>query len=158
MWLHATFPNQTIGLPGAFFTVDVFFVLSAMLITALLVAEFAARDDISLRHFYARRALRLLPALFAVIALAVVLRLTAGPVGIGLPREIVGALFYVANWVSIAAPDKASYLDHAWSLSVEEQFYFAWPVVLTLLLRRGVRARAIAKGTAALAVVVFVAR
>ncbi|MCU1601995.1 MAG: acyltransferase [Frankiales bacterium] len=157
VWLHVTFQTK-VQLLGGFFGVDVFFVLSGMLITALLVAEHRGRGGVSMRAFYARRGLRLLPALAVCLVLALALRLVAGPVGTGLLREVVGALLYVQNWLSIAAPSQASYLDHLWSLSIEEQFYLVWPLTLVLLLRRGARPERIAVATLTVAVLVMAVR
>jgi peptidoglycan/LPS O-acetylase OafA/YrhL len=157
MWVHAAFQSK-VALPGGFFTVDIFFVLSAFLITALLVAEFEARDRIDLKSFYARRGLRLLPALGLLLVLVAVLRLTVGPVGTGLGSQAVATVLYVANWLEIARPDQTNYLDHAWSLSVEEQFYFVWPLILFLLLRKGSRPERIARWTAGLALLAFLTR
>src|SRR5438270_4005923 len=117
--------------------VDIFFVLSGYLITAILVAEFSAGGRIDLKKFYARRALRILPA---VILLLVALNVFAA---ITQPREQVqtlrwdslGALFYVANWLRAFGRD-LGIVGHLWSLSIEEQFYLLWPVTLAFLLSR----------------------
>jgi peptidoglycan/LPS O-acetylase OafA/YrhL len=117
--------------------VDIFFVLSGYLITAILVAEFRANGRVSLKKFYARRALRILPA---VILLLLVLNIF---VAITQPRDhaeifrwdSLGALFYIANWLRAFGRD-LGILGHLWSLSIEEQFYFLWPVTLAFLLSR----------------------
>jgi len=117
--------------------VDIFFVLSGYLITAILVSEFSATGRISLKKFYLRRALRILPA---VILLLVVLNAI---VAITQPREqaetfrwdSLGALFYVANWLRAFGRD-LGIVGHLWSLSIEEQFYFFWPITLAFLLSR----------------------
>jgi peptidoglycan/LPS O-acetylase OafA/YrhL len=129
-----------IGLPirGGFLGVDIFFVLSGFLITALLVQEFNESGTISLKRFYARRALRLLPLLFLVLLLR-----CGCAVLLASPQERVTALRYslvvlgyaanwarILQWVSIDGP-----LGHCWSLSVEEQFYLLWPPILMVLLR-----------------------
>src|SRR3954470_17107381 len=122
-------------LAGGWLGVDMFFVLSGFLITSLLLAEHARGGRINLRRFYARRARRLLPALFLLLAgLAVVARLAPGMAGFADFRgDGAAALAYIANWHFIAAG--ASYFDafapsplrHLWSLAIEEQFYFVWP-------------------------------
>jgi len=125
---------------GGYIGVSIFFVLSGFLITSLLVQEYDRTSSISLRNFYYRRALRLLPALFALMlmvsAYAAVLQ----------PREkaittwkgVLYALFYVANWAQIGEHGVGiGALSHAWSLSVEEQFYILWPLLLIVLLRFG---------------------
>ena len=112
---------------GGFLGVDIFFVLSGFLITSLLVSEWQRTGRISLKHFYARRALRLLPALGLLLAaLSPVVPLL----------QIVATLAYLANWVIAfgALPMTSGPLGHTWSLSIEEQFYLLWPLCLVLLL------------------------
>jgi peptidoglycan/LPS O-acetylase OafA/YrhL len=134
-------------LPGGFLGVEVFFVISGYLITALLLAEHAARGRIDLRTFWMRRARRLLPALgfllLASLAFAVVV----------LPHEVarlradaLAASLYVANWHQIVAEQsyfetvgRPSLFLHLWSLGIEEQFYLLWPVILGVLLLAGRR-------------------
>jgi peptidoglycan/LPS O-acetylase OafA/YrhL len=132
------------ALPGGWLGVDVFFVLSGYLITSLLLAEHAETGRIELRRFYSRRARRLLPAVFLLlVVLAVVARLAPGAAGFAnLKGDGFAALGYVANWHLVLT--RASYfgafapspLRHLWSLSVEEQFYLVWPLVLVVVLRR----------------------
>ena len=126
---------------GGFLGVDVFFTLSGFLITTLLIEEHAAAGRIALRDFYCRRALRLLPALVPVVIVSgVAMIATAGPARVGgMSLFVLAVIFYVANWAAIAGLPQGM-LGHAWSLSIEEQFYLVWPPVLALLLRR-VRAR-----------------
>ncbi|HET9729073.1 MAG TPA: acyltransferase [Acidimicrobiia bacterium] len=126
--------------PGGFSGVRLFFVLSGFLITTLLVEEWASRGLIRLGAFYTRRALRLLPALFFVLAVdLVVVAAFDGASGVSSRMATVGSVVaYVANWKFIAAPlgpNAGRELGHLWSLSVEEQFYFLWPLGLVLLLR-----------------------
>jgi peptidoglycan/LPS O-acetylase OafA/YrhL len=126
---------------GGFLGVDVFFTLSGFLITTLLIEEHAAGGRIVLRDFYCRRALRLLPALVPVVIVSgVAMIATAGPARVGgMSLFVLAVIFYVANWAAIAGLPQGM-LGHAWSLSIEEQFYLVWPPVLALLLCR-VRAR-----------------
>ncbi len=134
-------------IPGGFLSVDVFFALSGYLITSLLVAEWRQTDTISLGGFWARRARRLLPALF--------LMLTVVGAGAALWPQIFGSpslrgdtlatVFYVANWHFIAdhtnyfnyflAATRPSPLLHTWSLAIEEQFYLVWPIVVLAVLK-----------------------
>jgi len=126
------------GVSGGFVGVDVFLVLSGYLITGLLVEELRASGGISLQRFYARRARRLLPMSTLVL---VVTALALGPVlspldRPGLAGDLLAAAAYVPNWHFalqsldyLSAPDKSPVL-HYWSLSVEEQFYVVWPLVL----------------------------
>lgn len=117
--------------------VSVFFVLSGFLITSLLLDEQATRGQIRLGAFFRRRAARLLPAIVVFVA-AVVLMQQWHPI-FGKSRNAVWVLLYVGNWASIN--EGMGQLDHTWSLAVEEQFYFVWPlVVLALVGRVSVRA------------------
>ncbi len=107
--------------------VMVFFTLSGFLITALLLDERARDGRVSLAGFYARRALRLLPAL-------VVFLVVAGAF-YGVSSAASGSvLLYVANWASLMGVELSG-LGHTWSLAVEEQFYLIWPVAMLVSLR-----------------------
>lgn len=125
---------------GGFMGVDIFFVLSGFLITTLLAEEWADGGTISLKHFYIRRALRLLPGLFLLlIACCLYAALFQSPPSRASTfREAGWVLFYLANWM-LTIEHAVGSLDHAWSLSVEEQFYLLWPLLLCVLLRGGVR-------------------
>jgi peptidoglycan/LPS O-acetylase OafA/YrhL len=122
---------------GGFLGVDVFFTLSGFLITALLLEEHARTGAIAIRRFYVRRALRLLPALVALLLVC------GGVLFATVPSEfwpivsgyLLGVLSYVANWLIIYWRP-LGVLGHTWSLAIEEQFYLVWPVLLLLLLRR----------------------
>jgi peptidoglycan/LPS O-acetylase OafA/YrhL len=120
--------------------VDVFFVLSGFLITGLLLDERRGTGRIRLRSFYARRVLRLLPALLLVVGFLFVWSFVGG---LGsqqvheLRRGLVFTLGYAAN-VQVAFLGELppfSLVAHMWSLAIEEQFYLVWPLVLALLLR-----------------------
>ena len=130
--------------PGGYLGVDVFFALSGFLITALLLSERDTAGRISLVRFYARRGLRLLPALLAVLG-ALWLFATLTVVGDSAHRvrgDGLAALFYFANWrAAFGDAPFMGFMGHAWSLSIEEQFYAVWPVlvVAALALRRGGR-------------------
>ena len=126
---------------GGYIGVDVFFVISGFLITAHLMRELTATGTVRLGQFWARRARRLLPAsllvlLFcALVAMSPYLTPTSA-----LPnevREILASTFYVENWY--LALNSADYLNHSgdpttvqhyWSLSLEEQFYVMWPLIM----------------------------
>src|SRR5689334_5933711 len=117
--------------------VDIFFVLSGYLITAILVSEFAATGGISFRNFYARRALRILPAallLLIVINIFVAVFETSAHAS-RVRWDSLGALFYIANWLRAFGHD-IGILGNLWSLSIEEQFYLLWPLILWFLLSR----------------------
>lgn len=138
----------------AFFGVTLFFVLSGFLITRLLVLEQTRTGTIDLRGFYGRRARRLLPALVTVAVAYLVYALVAGqPTG-----EAVGTvartLLYVENVGDLLGIPTTGWLEHTWSLAVEEQFYLVWPVVVIVALRRDhERVAAVAIGAAVLTMV-----
>ena len=123
---------------GGFLGVEVFFVLSGYLITALLLGEWDRTERIALGPFWIRRARRLLPALFAFLAGSTLLAVLVASDALTKIREgFLAAVFYVANWGTIArgesygeAFDRPSFLSHLWSLAVEEQFYLLWPLLL----------------------------
>ena len=134
------------ALPGGYLGVDLFFVLSGFLITSLLLAEQRDTGRIALGAFWVRRARRLFPALLSLMpAVALYGRYFARADELrALRAQALATLAYVANWHTIfdhrsywqlfAAP---SPLEHTWSLSIEEQFYLIWPILVWLLLRRG---------------------
>jgi peptidoglycan/LPS O-acetylase OafA/YrhL len=114
--------------------VDVFFVLSGFLITSILISRTGPGSAIDFRDFYRRRALRLLPAYFAVVAVCVLLECFANYGGTFKGAAV--SSVYVANWAIAATGMGLGTLSHTWSLSVEEQFYLIWPALLGFLLRR----------------------
>ena len=127
-------------LPGGYIGVDVFFVISGFLITAHLVREFEATGRVRVTEFWARRVRRLLPASLLVLVVCAVMTFTLMP---GITRvqnftEIAFASGYALNWNLAAsavdylnATNPESLVQHYWSLSVEEQFYLVWPLLLT---------------------------
>jgi peptidoglycan/LPS O-acetylase OafA/YrhL len=131
--------------------VDLFFALSGFLITTLLLEERVTTGTISIRDFYGRRARRLLPALFVMLApylLLAGLAVMAGR-GTSLLIAIGGALTYTSNIIVAADPTAVpSSLIHLWSLGAEEQFYLIWPLLLLGLMRFG--RTAVARGLAVL--------
>jgi len=132
--------NNARYLPGGFLGVDIFFVLSGFLITALLLQEWQRTGTIRLGAFYARRALRLLPALFALLA---VILLAPGLFYLAAPpwKDAAIAALYATNWVNAFGLRNMVILDHTWSLTVEEQFYVLWPPLVLALLALRVRRR-----------------
>ena len=136
-------------LPGGFFGVDVFFVISGYLITSLLLAESVQTGTVALLRFWAGRARRLLPALFTLLAVCLLVGATwsaASCSNCAATRS--SSIFYVANWRFIfehesyfAQFGRPPLLRHLWSLAVEEQFYLVWPPLFLLALR--LRARAV---------------
>ena len=127
-------------IPGGFLGVEVFFVISGYLITALLLAEWRGRGRVDLRAFWLRRARRLLPALYLllVVTLAYAVVFLPGEVA-GLRGDALAAFGYVTNWYLVfgqesyfEAVGRPSLLKHLWSLAVEEQFYLLWPMVFAV--------------------------
>lgn len=153
-------------LTGGFVGVDVFFVVSGFLITAHLARELTATGTIAVGRFWARRARRLLPASFLVLAVTAVATLAVVPRGYWQQffREIGASALYIHNWALaadavdyLAAENLASPVQHYWSLGVEEQIYLVWPLLLigvAFLARRTIRLRRFALPFAVLAVLV----
>ncbi|MFI7547701.1 acyltransferase family protein [Actinoplanes sp. NPDC049599] len=139
------------GLPfigGGYVGVDVFFVISGFLITGLLLREAQRTGRVSIPRFYARRAMRLLPASSVVVVATVVASAVWLP-PLRLAEIVSDALHtsvYAMNWRLAAigtdylsAESAPSPLQHFWSLAVEEQFYLVWPLLLLVVVRRGSR-------------------
>jgi peptidoglycan/LPS O-acetylase OafA/YrhL len=126
---------------GGLLGVGVFFTLSGYLITDILAGQWAARGRIGLANFWLRRARRLLPALFVMLAVVTVwVYAFARSFVPGFRGDVIASVLYVSNWWYIG--QHSSYyarfappgpLDHLWSLAVEEQFYLVWPWVVLLL-------------------------
>ena len=143
---HLSLPWAKGGMLG----VGVFFTLSGYLITDLLMGHWRRHGNLGLGTFWLRRARRLLPALFLMLAIVSVwVALFDASQLDQVRRQVISAAFYFANWSTIA--QHGSYfarfatplpLDHLWSLSIEEQFYLVWPwlVMLGLWLVRTRRA------------------
>lgn len=119
------------GFPGGYVGVDLFFVLSGYLITTILAAERADSGTIDLRRFYLKRAFRLFPAL-ALVLLFELCRAALDPAArASILRAIGVCLLYVTNWArAFDLPGIDGQLGHSWSLSLEEQFYIVWPILL----------------------------
>lgn len=106
--------------------VCVFFVLSGFLITSLLVEEHATRGTVRLGRFFRNRALRLFPALALVALVVTAYEVLTGTGSLGMLTPVA---LYVANWATVF-DQPLGYMSHAWSLSIEEQFYLVWPLAL----------------------------
>ncbi|HKG37148.1 MAG TPA: acyltransferase family protein [Solirubrobacterales bacterium] len=135
-------------MPGGFLGVDVFFVISGYLITALLLSEYRRDGHVSVGRFWLRRARRLLPAVGVLIAATMTLAAIFVPDEVAALRDdAIASLLYVTNWHFIFTEqsyfeqfERPSLFRHLWSLAIEEQFYLLWPLALaagmTLLGRR----------------------
>ncbi|MFW3172829.1 acyltransferase family protein [Geodermatophilus sp. CPCC 206100] len=146
-----------LDLPGGFVGVDVFFVVSGFLITGHLMREVERTGRIRLAQFWARRARRLLPAALLVLLVSAVATFLVVPTTLWQQflRELGSSALYVENWLLagdavdyLAAHNTASPAQHYWSLSTEEQFYLAWPLLILgatgLAVRTGLRRRRLA--------------
>jgi len=131
---------QVPWLPGGLLGVGIFFTLSGYLITDLLLSSWEATGSLGLRNFWARRARRLLPALFLMLAVVSTWATVAQPSQLAALRgQVLAAALYVSNWWSVsqhlsyfARFGPPSPLGHLWSLAIEEQFYLVWPWLLWL--------------------------
>jgi len=141
---------------GGWLGVDLFFILSGFLITRLMIEEWRARASVDLRAFYRRRAARLLPALYVVLAVVVLLSLTLSPFdGVGYDLKVVlGAIVYAQNWFW-AVGHLNGVVTVTWSLSLEEQFYITWALLFVVGYRRLGR-RGLARALVALMGVLYV--
>lgn len=133
------------GLPGGYVGVDVFFVISGFLISQLLLQELTASGRIDFVAFYGRRLRRLLPAAALVLVCTMAFAYTIyAPLALKtFSSDALATAGYVSNfWFAHLATDylasgEPSLLLHTWSLSVEEQFYLAWPAILCAVASMG---------------------
>src|SRR3954469_22242804 len=122
---------------GGFLGVDLFFALSGFLITSLLLEERASSGRVNYRHFYARRGLRLLPALYAMLAAYAVYAALADISWYKTKTTLLWAVLYATNFQALIKPlSLAPGLGHLWSLAIEEQFYLLWPFIFVFALSR----------------------
>lgn len=125
-------------LPGGYLGVSVFFTLSGFLITSLLLSERANSGRIDVRAFYVRRLRRLLPAsLLCLTGIAVLASVGTIAARSDLRLGVLGAVLQVANWEQLLGNQSyadlflaPSPVDHFWSLAIEEQFYWVWPLAI----------------------------
>jgi len=159
------------AISGGYIGVDVFFAISGFLITAHLVREVDRTAKVSLAGFWARRARRILPAALLVLLFCAVVTYIWVPLNLWEQffTEIRASTLYVENWnLAAAAVDylgaenRPSPVQHYWSLSVEEQFYIVWPVLILIAMAAArtaselVRRRAIAVLLVVLTVASFI--
>jgi peptidoglycan/LPS O-acetylase OafA/YrhL len=125
---------SSVATAGAF-GVDVFFALSSYLITELLLREKSRGGRVDVKSFYIRRILRIWPLYFFFLALAVSLN---GPLDQQISwKTIVAFLLFSGNWWMILAGKSVSVINPLWSISIEEQFYLAWPPIVRHCSERG---------------------
>jgi peptidoglycan/LPS O-acetylase OafA/YrhL len=150
-------------LPGAYFSISMFFTLSGFLITMLMIREVATKGRIALGAFWLRRARRLLPvALTTLVAILVLHRYFGAIAPSRLRGDVLAALGYVENWWLIhtnqaygAIFSEGSPVQHFWSLAIEEQYYLLFPLLMVGLHRVVVKNLRIAGVLAALTAVSF---
>ncbi|QIM19280.1 acyltransferase [Leucobacter coleopterorum] len=129
--------------PGGYIGVDIFFVISGFLITGHLLREVETQGRVCVTQFWARRVRRLLPASLLVLAVSIVLTMTVMPANTRPQNygDIGYAASYILNWR--LAANSVDYLNsqfpptlvqHYWSLSIEEQFYLVWPVLIAIVI------------------------
>jgi len=133
------FHARVTGASSSFIVLDLFFVLSGFLVTNVVLSEIDATGELRLGRYYARRVRRLLPAAVVTIVVTslVFVMVASQPERLALVRDAQAALVYLANWQFIA--DGADYFAgdirdspfmHFWSLSIEEQYYIVFPLLL----------------------------
>lgn len=148
MYVIVLFHTKTPWAEGAFIAVNLFFVLSGYLVTTVILAEIERKGRLDLGRFYARRVRRLLPAaLVAIVGISFIFVMVEPVVRrVSVIGDGQASLLYYANWRFIAQStdyfatdvDKSPFL-HFWTLSIEEQFYVAFPLIFILLVRMGRR-------------------
>ena len=137
---HARLP-----LPGGFVGVDVFFVISGFVIAGVLARELSKSDSFSFRRFYSRRIKRLTPALGLTVTVALLLSIVlqspfgaqqvTAETGLGAMLSLANAVIALVSGRYFALAAEANPLLNTWSLSVEEQFYFVFPILFVLAWR-----------------------
>ena len=126
-------------MPSGYLGVDIFFVISGFLITSLLIKEYQQNNAISLINFYKRRILRIFPATVftALIVLLINFIIMTESFIVNVLRSVKSSIMAITNFYFYKLGDSGDYwnpllfrpLLHLWSLSVEEQFYFVFPLL-----------------------------
>ena len=121
---------------GGLLGVQIFFVISGYLITTLLLREIDRTGSVSISRFFARRALRIFPPFYLYLVVVAILWIA------GIRVQDASTFLSAATYTIIYHPNPQGWLvQHSWSLSIEEQFYLLWPVVLVIALHRGIEKR-----------------
>lgn len=139
-------------LPGSVIFMDAFFVMSAYLITSILLKSYQQSGTLQFKTFYIRRFKRIFPAYYCMLLCFLPAAGLLNGESIARAQETLAAGLYVANWLRAFDVLTMPYLGHTWSLSIEEQYYLFWPLCfLGLLTWLGIRRRLL------LAVIVLIA-
>jgi peptidoglycan/LPS O-acetylase OafA/YrhL len=148
--------------PGGFIGVDIFYVISGYLITALIIREIDKTGRLDLNKFYQRRIKRLLPTSIFVLVMTTLIGFFVLPTITrdALGRDLFAAAAYVSNYLFAWWENDYQNLNatpspfiHYWSLAVEEQFYLIWPIFILFLSKYG--RRAILNGVAIVTAISF---
>ena len=136
-----TYHARDTFLPGGFLGVDIFFVISGYLITSLILKELKLTNKFSFSNFYERRVRRIIPALLGMIILSTFISyITLLPDSfVDFSKSLISSIFSVSNFYFYytgnlygAESSLLKPLLHTWSLSVEEQYYILFPIVLLI--------------------------
>jgi len=133
MSVLAVIASHAHAIPIGSLAVNTFFVLSGFIITWLLLTEWNKSSDISLRHFYLRRTLRIFPAYYVFIIITISADLILGSDEI--KPAILPSLTYTMNYFNAFYGHPSLSVAHTWSLAIEEQFYLIWPALILLILK-----------------------
>jgi peptidoglycan/LPS O-acetylase OafA/YrhL len=119
-------------LPGAILFMDAFFMMSSFFITRLLLKDWRRHGKIHFGAFYLRRFKRLYPAMLAMVVAILLFAVLYLGHGYAQMLNVAGTLLYFGNWLRALHVPHEIYLGHTWSLSIEEQYYLAWPALFAL--------------------------
>lgn len=146
--------------PATFMGVDVFFVLSGFFVTMSMAREFDRVGHLDLPKLYTRRIRRTYPALVTLLVACGAVVAVVGGTGLieSTIKDSLAVLGSCANWTRMWGDQGVDHLGHLWSLSITEQFYLVWPLVLPVLLRNPQRRREAAAGLLASGILIWTVR